>query len=357
MSPEIPEGGLTAQHAEEGIWKKVWSVNNYEPDPVTGYTYGGGALASFDGYLYWGTMHVPMLSALAHSRFYKYEADQQDVLMALIGTYRSISIFRGRNFDPSAEPEIQLVYGMPRLPVFIPDGMGGGEWIIRNNEMGGAMPLYGPSGFGNPFNNYTWTMDVFHDQLFVGTMDWSYLMFGQSEAGFPEDLPFDCDQFQFPGMTCEQMEEVYDQFVEAFDPTRLFGADLFRFTGSDSPAIPESLAGVGNYTSYGIRTMVSAETLYLGMANPMNLLTDPTDDIPEGGWELIRLGLRGDIDGDGDVDANDLSLLLSHLNGTAADHPYSDLNGDGMITVLDVRQIVAENPILARDTRVRRLLR
>ena len=29
--------------------------------------------------------------------------------------------------------------------------------------------------------------------------------------------------------------------------------------------------------------------LYLGMANPMNLRTDPTDDIPEGGWELISL--------------------------------------------------------------------
>jgi hypothetical protein len=25
------------------------------------------------------------------------------------------------------------------------------------------------------------------------------------------------------------------------------------------------------------------------MANPMNLLTDPNDDLPEGGWELIEL--------------------------------------------------------------------
>jgi hypothetical protein len=25
------------------------------------------------------------------------------------------------------------------------------------------------------------------------------------------------------------------------------------------------------------------------MANPMNLLTDPSDGLPEGGWELIKL--------------------------------------------------------------------
>jgi hypothetical protein len=50
-----------------------------------------------------------------------------------------------------------------------------------------------------------------------------------------------------------------------------------------------SLSGVGNISSYGVRTMVSDDALYLGMANPMNLLTDPNDDLPEGGWELIEL--------------------------------------------------------------------
>ena len=38
-------------------------------------------------------------------------------------------------------------------------------------------------------------------------------------------------------------------------------------------------------------TMLSDDALYLGMANPMNLLTDPLDDKPEGGWELLRLSL------------------------------------------------------------------
>ena len=69
-----------------------------------------------------------------------------------------------------------------------------------------------------------------------------------------------------------------------------FGADLFFFPTALCPAIPESLDGAGNYTNYGIRTMVSDdEALYLGTANPMNLLTDPDDEIPEGGWELMKL--------------------------------------------------------------------
>lgn len=52
--------------------------------------------------------------------------------------------------------------------------------------------------------------------------------------------------------------------------------------------MPKSLSGVGNYSSYVIRTMVAEEdALFLGMANPMNLQTDSTDDRPEGGWELI----------------------------------------------------------------------
>jgi hypothetical protein len=47
---------------------------------------------------------------------------------------------------------------------------------------------------------------------------------------------------------------------------------------------------VGNYANYGIRTMVSTDSaLYLGSANPMNLMTDRYDDRPEGGWELIKL--------------------------------------------------------------------
>ncbi len=138
------------------------------------------------------------------------------------------------------------------------------------NKMG-RKPLWGPSGFGNFFNNYTWTMAVYDDQLFVGTMDWSYL--------FKEGLP----------VFLELLLGTAEPAVDIHYPSWLLGADLFRFPSPEIWAIPESVAGVGNYTSYGIRTMVSDDALYLGMSNPMNLLTDPADALPEGGWELLQL--------------------------------------------------------------------
>jgi len=60
---------------------------------------------------------------------------------------------------------------------------------------------------------------------------------------------------------------------------------------------------MGNPGNYGFRTLACDHgDLYMGMANPSNISTDPTDDIPDGGWELIRMRrrslLRKDLVGD-----------------------------------------------------------
>ena len=62
------------------------------------------------------------------------------------------------------------------------------------------------------------------------------------------------------------------------------------FSSSDKAATPISTTGFGNYLNYGVRNMIpNSSGLYLGSANPMNLRTDPTDSVPEGGWELIKM--------------------------------------------------------------------
>ncbi|HSF80280.1 MAG TPA: hypothetical protein VLA49_03545 [Anaerolineales bacterium] len=270
MSPTIPEGGLSADHADD--WLKVWQSSDYEPDPVTAATYGGGALASFDGYLYWGTMHVPFLAAIAHFNVYGTPETQAGVLAGILGSHRAIGIFRGRDFGTENE-QIELLYGDTWLPVYEYDlATSTGSWTVARNNML-VSPLWGSAGFGNFYNNYTWTMAVFEGQLYVGTMDYSYLF----EEGVLLLLEY------LLGIPPETNLEL--QFPLPLNP----GADLYRFPSAAVPAVAESLDGVGNYSNYGIRTMIAADDLFLGSANPMNLMTDLTDDLPEGGWELIRL--------------------------------------------------------------------
>ena len=249
-------------------WKIVWHLSEYEVEASA--IQAGGALAAFNGYLYWGTMHVPGTGFFAFQQLAQPDrlydgAPPEAIQAAALGTYRPIAIFRGKHFAKPEKKTVELLYGSSKLPKYDPVTK---EWELVPNNMGGQAPRYGHAGINNFFNNYTWTMGKYHNQLFVGTMDWLYLL----GEGFLEDL----------------IENIPDE-IKAWAPY-FYGADLYRFCSSNLPAIPVSLSGVGNHTSYGVRTMQpSRNGLFLGMANPMNLLTDPGDDLPEGGWELIKL--------------------------------------------------------------------
>ncbi|MBN1996773.1 T9SS type A sorting domain-containing protein, partial [candidate division KSB1 bacterium] len=294
MSPDFSVPGYL-DNTHRPLWTKVWQVPDYEPDPVIGLTYGVGAMASFDGYLYWGTMHVPMSSLMAYDLAYGIppipdttgmsdsEKDSTMVdayLRTFLGTIRATSLLRGTDFHLGPPTtQVNLLYGMPVFTVYDPVN----GWITTGNNMGVA-PMYGLSGYWNFFNNYTWSMAVYNGQLYIGTMDWSYILkdyvlfFLKVILGF--EWPF-----------------------ELRLPKHFYGADIIRIPNSASPGFYENINGIGNYTNYGARNMVSNDALYLGMANPMNLLTDLTDTKPEGGWELIGMyANQPDTDGDGMLD-------------------------------------------------------
>lgn len=267
QSPAIPAGGLTPSHA--GQWRKLWDATNYEPDRVIAASYAGGAVASFGGYLYWGSMHVPWQSTALALAAYGVPTTDQGWIDATVSTFRSATIFRANNLE-SFTPNIQLLYGLPYLPAFKPGVPKGKYEVVANNMPADKRtPLYGAPGLNNPYNTYTWNMAVWDNRLWIGTMDWSYS--AQQGSKFV---------FQSVGQTVP-IE------IQTFFAFQRFGADLLFFQSPNSPAVTESDDAMGNFSSYGVRTLLPSGNLFAGMANPSNLLTSGFG--PKGGWELLEL--------------------------------------------------------------------
>jgi hypothetical protein len=243
-SPPLP---LTSASADS--WTQAFSIGSYETDPLIKTTYGLGGVAAYDGYVYWGTMHVPLKATKVMQA--TYPQPTEDTQKAQVRySQRTASIWRGKDLG-TPNQKIELLYGESALPAYDPAGA---TW---SSVPTGWTPLYGKSGFGYSFNNYTWRMTVAGDKLYVATMDWSYIVHDLTDQAAPTD------------------------------PAG-WGGDLWMFPSTTAPAQPISTTGVGNYLNYGIRNMVAdGSDLYLGTADPMNLRTDPT--VPAGGWELIKL--------------------------------------------------------------------
>ena len=269
MGPILGEQGLSGNDTQ--AWTKVWSVSDYEADPSIALTYGGGAMASFGGYLYWGTLNIPFTGATAIQLTHQLSLPQ--MLPALIGALRPAALFRGRHFAEA--PEIQTLYGLPAMPIYDE-----GRWRIAPSPMG--RPQYGMAGFGNPFNAYMWSMAVYRDELFVGTMDVRYNTRLTLQA--------------LPRRLLGLIAGIWGPSGR-LDPLRLplghvrgYGADLYRFPSPNRAALPLSRDGLGNLSNFGVRNLVADERgLYAGTANPFNLLYEPFREDQSGGWELLEI--------------------------------------------------------------------
>ena len=240
LSPALGADGLHERDASG--WRQVWSPATYDPDPVTAqFGYSGGAVQYFDGWLYWGTIHLQDSGALrVHQKCTQAycfgvpgsPAEQQALED---GVYRSASVWRGRYLESPNSREVQLLYGESELPACC---VAPKTFTMQPT---GWTPLYGASGFGTHSNEYIWQMAVYGGRLFVGTYDAAVLQ-GAPDAG----------------------------------------ADLWRFDDSISPAVNEDSTGLGDRLNYGIRALAPLDDgsgLIVGMANPFNLA-------PGGGWEL-----------------------------------------------------------------------
>lgn len=293
MSPELNgDGELTSNTA----WDKVWDVTDYEPDPLIARTMAVGAVQSYEGKIYWGTMNVPFVGSFYLIQAYtaKYGApDTEQLALMALGGWRTTTEFRGDSFDTS--PDVQLLYGNVVLPVADFSGPSA-SWSLQPNRMS-SIPRYGLAGFGNPFNAYTWTMAVNRGDLYVGTFDSSYLIralvqggTSATSSGIPQGVDTADAQAATTLFTSENMQALLAGYGLTLDDFPLqYGADLWRFPTGTHRAVPEFINGGLNRFSYGIRTMISdGSNLYLGMANPMNLEVNPPG-YPQGGWQLLQL--------------------------------------------------------------------
>ncbi|AGL21058.1 hypothetical protein [Actinoplanes sp. N902-109] len=277
ISPKLADGAPGLNPEDAAGWKQVWNARQYEPDRVVSATYGGGGIATFDGYVYWGTMHVPMKSSTVHATVYPPATDQAAKDQA-VKTQRAISIWRGKDLGLPTQ-KIELLYGESTLPAYDPATA---TWSDKTTNF---TPLYGHSGFGYLFNNYTWRMTVVDNKLFIGTMDWSYLV-KDLLAGASTSAPVNA-------RARKALADPGNWHAPLISPAN-FGGDLYMFPDSASPAQAVNTRGLGNYLNYGIRNMIpnGKGGLYIGMANPMNLRTDKRDLRPQGGFELLEMNKR-----------------------------------------------------------------
>ncbi len=257
-SPSIPAGGLTPSHVNS--WTQIFEIGDYEPDAVNAITYGVGAIASFGNSLVFGTMYFPFSAAHAAINVYGLPDNAASVLQIEAKTRRPVTIFRIDN--AVSNPVVKPLYAEASVQVYVPTDplhpKNGGSWVAKPTKLG--TPLFGSSGFGNTWNNYTWNMTVLSNALYIGTMDWSYL--------YADTL------------------DLFGTYPTALPGGNSYGGDLFKMTSPTSAGTMLNVDGLGNKLNYGIRTSaVVGNLLYLGMANPMNLATKSGK--PQGGWELI----------------------------------------------------------------------
>ncbi len=129
-----------------------------------------------------------------------------------------------------------------------------------------------------------------------------------------------------------------------------------RLTMTSSALV--SVPDVVSFTQADAESVIAAAGLTVGAVSSADSDTVPAGDVisqdplagavVESGSAVDMVvstgpvaGIPGDLDGDSDIDRNDLSIILAARNTPASgpDDPR-DLDGDGMITALDARILV-----------------
>lgn len=273
MSPPLPTGGLRLIHQE--MWTKVWTPETYDPDPVLARGYAMGAMESYQGKLYFATLHFSGTGRKVFESYYGGRPSSQSRRAD-----RDIIVLRCDGFADPENINLELLYGNSQEYVYVPtddppvideEGEVVGSWVLMPTLTGPG--IYGPASFGDDDNRYAWSSVVHEGKLYFGTYDQEGL--------------FEVDDI-INEIELAELEMREPDFSTGGDAD--VGADLYRFDGHTGPATAVTINAFEKYSIHGFRNMVSTPYgMFLGTANSQNLLFDPTDNLPDGGWELLKL--------------------------------------------------------------------
>ncbi|MFJ5830697.1 hypothetical protein [Streptomyces sp. NPDC093089] len=271
MSPEIGEGGLTTADAAD--WKSLFSWDDYDPDPVVGKSIVWGGIKEWRGDLYVGSYnYAGMTSVTSLWNEYGEPTSEATRLRDVAKANRAATIFKIS--DPgTSKQKVTLLYGESALPVYDPASK---TWSTKPNKLG-QTPKFGPSGFGNPANMYSWTFTTFQDKLYMSTADATGLMIPSAFTT------------QYSYGTSDATATALEKVVGPALFKTMGGGDVYRMDDPDKPAVAETLNGFGNRTQHGVRVFLPFEDkgfLWAGMAGSYNLKTTDKD---RGGWSLDKL--------------------------------------------------------------------
>ncbi|MED5617824.1 hypothetical protein [Ideonella sp. BN130291] len=264
------DGQYTSADAA-ATWTRIWSPLQYETDPVVAGTTGGGAIAFWKGWLWFGTMHNNSSTSQLHASCtapacFGPPASVDENVYLLFNVSRAASLWRAR-VSPTGGLEVQLLYGQTELPALVP-----GTKTFQMKPTGWT-PRHGKAGFDNPFVTYTWAASAGSDDLLFGMYDYRYVF--DVRMGLVSAT----------GARAAAISPSGAAISTTVDPQRGYGADLWRFNDPEAPARAESLRGFGNFTNYGVRNMLrlnDGPNVIVGTASGLNLE-------PDAGWELQLL--------------------------------------------------------------------